>query len=532
MSEVQFSSPEIEFICGPQIISGSDSFAAFFDQVSIDKGIQHGVTFPAQRGAMDWDAFLNANYYDQALCQYINFFRTGDPAFQGYARKIADCWWAEVALNGNQTVDNFNSPRLLSLSGLILRALDGRPDYWPWITQFTRDLFQIWVGARVTYPQLYYGARDGGYMLLYAAYLAKVHPDPAIRQEFFDKAFYAAVHYYTRVQSADGGWYWGDPDSVPTRTYTDTNGNSITVQNPTFGQPFHIGILLEGMVAVHKLTNNSTVKYSILKAIDWAWAKGYELNGWRAMRYFVWEAGPQDDRTGFPPSDPNVVRDARQLNATIVHTFGYAAFLNTENLTRFNEIWDSCYGKSDSYYTLIDYREKEYDQCCRAGGKALAYKTGAGVILPAPMPDPPVQITPPPPPAGNTMYVSGRVLKDGTGLMGEVVTLTDINGDPIGAATSNAQGGYQFEINSGQKGTIKGPSGSTPASYSFDGSVALTNQDFTIGSVPPVVPITRQGKWPAKDADKDKEIAAQWKEGYRLMKTDITGPVAIFEKVK
>ena len=85
---------------------------------------------------------------------------------------------------GTFPVDNSLAPRNISMAGLMLRALDGRPEMWPWITQYTRNLFETWVASRVTYPGLYYGARDPGYMLLHAANLARVHPDASVRQEF------------------------------------------------------------------------------------------------------------------------------------------------------------------------------------------------------------------------------------------------------------------------------------------------------------------------------------------------------------
>ena len=39
------------------------------------------------------DHYFSANYYDTALVQYINYYRTGDTRFLEYARKIADALW-------------------------------------------------------------------------------------------------------------------------------------------------------------------------------------------------------------------------------------------------------------------------------------------------------------------------------------------------------------------------------------------------------------------------------------------------------
>ncbi|MDQ3687132.1 MAG: hypothetical protein M3430_16275, partial [Acidobacteriota bacterium] len=185
---VSYPSPEVEFICGPQLRSGSGQNPwPFFDQNAIAKGHEHGQVFPAAPPTTDNGGdYSNRNYYDQALAQYINYYRTGDVRFRDYARKIADSWFAQPNVSGTADSSNSLGPRTIALGGLILRAMDGRPEMWPWITEYTREMFNNWVGRRVTYDGLYYGVRDGGYMLLYAAWLARVHPDAQVRANFRD----------------------------------------------------------------------------------------------------------------------------------------------------------------------------------------------------------------------------------------------------------------------------------------------------------------------------------------------------------
>jgi len=329
------------------------------------------------------NAYLNLNYYDQALVQYTNFYRTGDIRFRDAARKIADSWWQMPFIDqGRSSVDNLIAPRHVGLDGLMLRALDGRPEMWPWIVNYTRVMFDIWVGQRVKYPALYYGAREGGYMLLFTANLAKVHPQKEIRAEFQRKALDAAVNWYARVQFPDGSWRWGDDAWL---------GDAM--------QPFHVGILLEGLIAVHRLTNDERVKTSILKGTEALYKVGYNERGWRAMYYQVF--GSYKDGTScdkgcgaaavrFPPSDVNLIAEARQLNANCIHTFGYAYFLTADEKFRQwgDDIFDATFGRKDKYRGLAFSRAKEYDESYRSAGKYLAWRLTHGaqsVSTPAPV---------------------------------------------------------------------------------------------------------------------------------------------------
>ncbi|HVF86763.1 MAG TPA: hypothetical protein VM866_04200, partial [Pyrinomonadaceae bacterium] len=147
--QVVFPNAQVEFIAGPQLKSGSKlNPAPWFDQNATAKGHQHGQAFPANPPPIlpngygsDDGSYHNLNYYDQALVQYINYYRTNDPRFRDYARKIADSWWRSAGVNEGKVTD-FDTysfaPRSASLGGLMLRALDGRPEMWPWITAYTQ----------------------------------------------------------------------------------------------------------------------------------------------------------------------------------------------------------------------------------------------------------------------------------------------------------------------------------------------------------------------------------------------------------
>ena len=329
-----------------------------------------------------WDEYVNLNYYDQGLVQYINYYRTGDPAFLTYARKIADSWWKSNPISQGTTTnfDNGYAPRNSSLGGLILRALDGRPEMWPWITAYVRYEFNIWDLNRVDYPALYYGIRDGGYMLLYATWLAEAHPDAAVRQEFRDKALRVARDYYARLQYPDGSWRWMD-SAAP-------SGDIM--------EPFMVGLLLDGMIAVHRMTGDPTVANAIVKAVSNLYNVAYRGDepvsekpgvNWRGMWYFVYGDTCQSGcgRTTLDGGwDTNGIREVRELNGTIVQAFGYAYKItgDTKYLTWGDDVFGATYGHgsgpmSDPYTGLADFREKEYNQSFRSAGRYLAWRAGA-----------------------------------------------------------------------------------------------------------------------------------------------------------
>ena len=476
---VQFPSPEVEFIIGPQLKAGSRlNPAPWFDQNSLGRGVQLGETFPASaprgtllRGTVSvdqnskqvvgrdtrfvadfpgaannyyvlitdadgklhshylasvqddthltlsapWqqasatgrqiskktgdeaDAYVNLNYYDHALCQYINYYRTGDNRFLAYARKVADSWWKSPSIDGGSVKpENSYAPRNSSLSGLMLRALEDHPEMWPWITAYTRYVFDTWVHTRIAYPGIYYGVRDPGYSLLYAANLARVHPDAAVRKEFRAKVLDAAIKYYARLQHPDGSWRWKDDAWV---------GDAM--------QPFHVGLLLEGLIAVHRLTGDAQVGRAITKGAEAIYLLGYNPKKWRATFYQVggsWADGTKCERgcgaaaLGFPPSDVGLIAEARQLNTTSIHALGYAYMLTKDLKFKQwgDEMFDSTYNGKDGYRGLANFRAKEYDEAYRSAGRYLAWRSAwaavsvsepGGVTPPDSKPVPPVSAT-------------------------------------------------------------------------------------------------------------------------------------------
>jgi len=260
---------------------------------------------------------------------------------------------------------------------------------------------------------------------LYAAWLARVHPDAQVRANFRDGytdqwgthpgIVTAAADYYARLQYPDGSWRWQD----------DFNYDGNDTNDGLGMQPFMVGLLLHGMADVHRLIDGdatyaaqaATIKQSIMRGAEGVYATGYRKDGsvadwstwdssgatpkWRGMWYSVYNTGCATGcGINAVQGDGNVLREVRQLNATVVHAFGYAYKISGEERFRQwgDEVFDATYGKSDVSlgYGLPDYLEKQYNQAYRSGGRYLAWRGGGVSTAPTPAPTPTPTPTPTP----------------------------------------------------------------------------------------------------------------------------------------
>lgn len=393
---VTFPTEEIGFILGPQLTSGSSLNPwPWFDENALAMGHQFGNAFGASPS--------HENYYDQARVQYTNYFRTGDVQFLDYGRKVADGWYEYVKPLGVQV-----APRMAGISGLMLRAMDGRPEIWQWITEWTDHHMKIWLENHVSDPTLHYGLRDGGYALYYGALLAAAHPDPEVRAEYLGRILTVARDYYARLQYDNGGWYWSD-------SYAEVRIPKGDDEFYLHCQPFMVGLMLEGLIAVHRLVDDPVVADAIIGGTEWLYRYGYrpaepspiEGLNWRGAWYFVFEPGtPLPSASDYPDGaaprygsdgvtvvqgttdlrdgwDPNSIRDVRQLNGTQIHAFGYAYKISGDPrfLTWGDDIFSASFGNgvgpgADASYLLADYIAKTYNQAYRTSGTYLARRLG------------------------------------------------------------------------------------------------------------------------------------------------------------
>jgi hypothetical protein len=409
----------------------NDSVAdTFYEELNLGKNTDH---------------YYLANYYDTALVQYINYYRTRDPKFLEYARKTADALWHSQWIGDGTVVqghDDHLPPRSMAFAGLMLRALDGRPEMWDYLEREVRAQFDDWVYRRKNDPKLYYDIRDDGYAQLYAVMMAKVLPDTyalypngtstprtgtttdgaAKRKTYLLQTEDTAVNFFGRLQRADGSWRWNveESSSNPAQQFRDVE------------QPFMVGLYLESVVLLHQLTPNPRIKATLAnqltRSLRHLYLDAFETNHrvtdlpqyrWRSMVYY-WGGGTVANPTEFSPpapkttanADPDPIRAARHLNSTLHHAFGYAYYVTGDEAFRRmgDDVFEASYGDQvDGLHCLADSgKAKDYDMNYRASGRylvwRLAHQSGSAVTLELAAPhSPSLRGAPPPRSATNTI---------------------------------------------------------------------------------------------------------------------------------
>ena len=359
--------------------------------------------FDPREAMWNYDHYLRSAYYDTALVEYINYYRSGDPAFLNYARKMADALWTSQYIGQGTVLEGPNHlpPRSQAFAGLMLRALDGKPEYWDYLYREVRGTFESWLRLRRNNPTLYYDIREDGYAQLYAVLLARVLPDryplhangtlrPATgvasdgaqkRAALLADAEDIAVNFFGRLQQPDGSWRW----DVPAEQVVNSE------------QPFMVGLYLESGVLLHQLTANPRVKASLHDQITRACRhlfrdtyRGSEVvrdmpqYRWRGVWYY-WGGGTRFSPRAYErgegeratKGDPGMISQVRQLNSTIHHAFGYAYVLtgDREFLKMGDEMFGASFGDAtDTLRNLATVGGKEYDMTFRSSGRYLAWR--------------------------------------------------------------------------------------------------------------------------------------------------------------
>lgn len=557
-----------DFVMGPQLPI-SDSW---LDRMLVTKAREYGEMCPAEPPTDDngLNSFILLHYYDLPLSLYIAHRRTGDSTFLTLARKAADSWWKHPWIKEGTERPWPDSaappPRHAGLAGLILRALDGRPEMWDWIVQYTQAHLDIWCKSRINNEQLWYGPREVAFTMQFAAWVSQAlsdsYPNAAqVRAQLVADLENLTVNYTGRLQYADGSWR----DSSE---WVDEDGGTMVWSM----QPFIVGLLTSALVDVYQVVTTAAAKEStknqILKACRHLYSDGpyakdlIEQKSGKRVRgfHYFYHGGTTVNPTKYAKGnmlDPWVdvegwwLAGARQAISTILPAFGYAYKISGDEFfkTAASEMFDSAYGGGDGFRALIDSSAKNYNQHARRVGSLLAWLGDTALPLPTPEP---VPTQPTPTPTPEPVKVPSL---DGT----KATTIVDGQGATwtIGAQKETLRNGAQA---GGGQGTVYKYLNSvvyilgmdsnwyrwsdTNSTWSSVGPVepgVVTQPTPTPEPTPiptpvptptptPTPPVTRTVNYPKQLSRRNPILEAQWVDRFRLKKENDNG-TAIFEKV-
>lgn len=183
-----------------------------------------------------------ADFYDAVAAFYSLYYRSGIDDYLTAARTLADNFWQYRMDSGRNYFygEGYGTfPRNHSLLGMVLRALDGRPDMWSGLEL----VFNSEISAFHSYFQAFgpwvqngmpYDPREGGYMQAELAYCALFDPNAAEAAACRSQISENFTKGYTPARDPDGNFYTlyqnGSYNSWQTNTYvTLTNGSdSVT----------------------------------------------------------------------------------------------------------------------------------------------------------------------------------------------------------------------------------------------------------------------------------------------------------------
>ena len=188
----------------------------------------------------------NANYYDNVMAFYNMYYRSGLDDYLTYARTLADRWfsapWTDqgyaYSLDGGISGSRELAPRLQGVSGLILRAADGRSDMWPGIRSIVANDY-----GRIDYSPTdgqVSDVRENAYATAFQAELGLT--DPSQSSTFTSNTQNALNIFWGPTRQSGGNWVnlsngyaspWNGNDGL----VNVVNGSTTVTCVPPNGQP-------------------------------------------------------------------------------------------------------------------------------------------------------------------------------------------------------------------------------------------------------------------------------------------------------
>jgi hypothetical protein len=220
------SNPEVDTLLGPMIRYGANPWPWFDDRhkAAADAQIANLDTYygaywdpgsPVYGSAASQAAWMYnsapANYYDNVAGFYAMYYRSGIDDYLNAARKLADRFWESPLVKRGASCDAWAGmascypARSLSVLGLVMRALDGRPDMWPGL----RIIFASYRDYYLNLANPQWGmwdTREMAYHLATVSYCAIFDPDLTSRQSCKASIAKSFTTTWTRARAADGSF--------------------------------------------------------------------------------------------------------------------------------------------------------------------------------------------------------------------------------------------------------------------------------------------------------------------------------------
>ena len=197
-----------------------------------------GLTYaadPVGQYALNWEWAQQgapANYYDNVAAYYALYYRSGIDDYLTAARAFADRFWENPVMDQGLNPSGFSfgiMQRSKSAMGLVLRALDGRPDMWPGLHLIWNNVMGLMSGTDVTYGYIW-DEREEAYQLAMASYCALFDTDSTYRSTCKTVIVNSFPAVWTPYKFPDGSWPYMSytlnswyPSSIPA---TLTNGST------------------------------------------------------------------------------------------------------------------------------------------------------------------------------------------------------------------------------------------------------------------------------------------------------------------
>ena len=183
------------------------------------------------------------NFYDAITALYSLYYRSGIDDYLNTARMAADAFWQFRLDSGGCYHYGDGScwtfPRNQAPTGMVLRALDGRPDMWPGIEQMANNAittYHVQTFANGNWTQISGDPRENGYLLALESYCALFDPNATGAAACRAGIREVMTKGWTASQFPDGYWYslyWGGMGmgTAGNRYSSATSGASVSLVN-------------------------------------------------------------------------------------------------------------------------------------------------------------------------------------------------------------------------------------------------------------------------------------------------------------